>query len=103
MRTPTRVSVGWPSRTAHTTAVIPAARNARPRTVRPERASRTGPLGDRHRVPDALEDARRRTPAHGRLDAGQESVGEHVRGEPEDVVGENVVATLDRRRRLRRA
>src|SRR4051794_14271332 len=98
MRTPTRVSVGWPSRTAQTTAVIPAARNARPRTVRPERASRTGPLRDRHRVHDALEDARRRASTHGRLDAGQEPVGEHGRGEPEDVVREDVVTTLDRRR-----
>ena len=38
--TPTRLSDGWPRTIAQTIAVMPAATNARPRTVSPESASR---------------------------------------------------------------
>src|SRR3954453_8312443 len=101
-RTPTRLSEGCTRTTAHTIAVMPAATNARPRTVSPESASRiasasSGRLGAgryRHAGHDRVQDRAGGAAAHRRFDARQQPVGEHRTGQPVHVVGEHVVAAL---------
>src|SRR5262249_8153820 len=107
-RTPTRTSVVWPSSTAQTTALVPAARKACPRRVSPESASRTthscspGAAGrDRDGREDRVEDRGRSAPGHRRLDGRQQPVREDGGGERRDVVGQHVVATVKRGARLR--
>ena len=87
-------------------AVTPAARKARPRTVRPAQCllthrvpiARSGPAsGTGTDASDAVEDGGGGAAAHGGLDAGQQPVRQHRPGRAAHVVGQHVVAPADGR------
>src|SRR3712207_891374 len=99
--TPTRLNAGCPITIAQTIAVTPAAMKALPRRLSPANASRTtlAALAARHRHArdDPVEDRRGGPATHRRLDAREQPVGQHGTGQGVHVVGQHVVAALDRR------